>query len=414
MTKQHRILLAILLGISVASPAETNSSERGRMENILNAVSKEVQKNFYDPKLKGLDWLSLTEQARQRIRNADHVGEMIGAISGLLYQLHDSHTVFIPPGRTVHAVYGFKAQPFAEDVLVYDVQKNGPAAKAGLKVGDHIIGIDNINVTRSTYFDIMHYLSVLDPRTELYVEVAEQGSSQTIKIPTKLEPHPRGLYFDYNEIMREIDAQERFYSYTDYEGGIVYLKLRSFGVSAGEMGDAAGKAKNAQSVIIDLRGNGGGTVESMKELLGRLTDEAYDAGQSVSRQKSDPLHIKPVAPQVSGRLFVLIDSASASASEIVARTMQLRKRALVIGDRSSGRVNAARLFWDEVGAYDKVAFGTEVAVSRVVMQNGEELENQGVTPDELCIPSSADLRSGKDPCLARALALARTALESRK
>jgi C-terminal processing protease CtpA/Prc len=131
--------IVLLLGVRLNSYAGSNNVDRGRMEDILNVVSKDVQRNFYDPGLKGLDWPTLTEQARQRIRHADHMGEMIGAISALLYQLHDSHTVFIPPGRTVHALYGFKAKPFAEEILVYELDKDGPAAKAGLQLGDRII-----------------------------------------------------------------------------------------------------------------------------------------------------------------------------------------------------------------------------------------------------------------------------------
>jgi C-terminal processing protease CtpA/Prc len=56
-----------------------------------------------------------------------------------------------------------------------------------------------------------------------------------------------------------------------------------------------------------------------------------------------------------------------------------------------------------------VALGIEIAVSRVLMENGEELENRGVTPDEFCVPTPADLRAEKDPCLERALTLARSA-----
>jgi C-terminal processing protease CtpA/Prc len=79
------------------------------------------------------------------------------------------------------------------------------------------------------------------------------------------------------------------------------------------------------------------------------------------------------------------------------------------GDKSSGRVNRARVFWEEIGAYDRVAFGTEIAASRVLMGNGEELENRGVTPDEFCVPTPADLRAEKDHSLERALTLARSA-----
>jgi C-terminal processing protease CtpA/Prc len=101
---------------------------------------------------------------------------------------------------------------------------------------------------------------------------------------------------------------------------------------------------------------------------------------------------------------------------MLARSMQIHKRATVIGDRSSGNVNSAHFFWEPPGqahgslfAWEAVEFGTEIAVGKVVMENGEVLEGRGVTPDEYCIPTAADLHAEKDPCLEEALARARAA-----
>jgi C-terminal processing protease CtpA/Prc len=67
------------------------------------------------------------------------------------------------------------------------------------------------------------------------------------------------------------------------------------------------------------------------------------------------------------------------------------------------------MFSESIGADFKVGFGVEIAVARAVMANGEELEGNGVTPDEFCVPTSGDLYQQKDPCLERAIALARNA-----
>src|SRR5579872_636140 len=136
------LLVTLLLLRCTLSYAENIKAERRRAEQILDLVSRDVQSNFYDDNLKGLDWPALLEQARERIRSADELGQMYGAISALLYQLHDSHTVFIPPKRKIKAVYGFKAKPFGNNILVYEVSKDGPAAKAGLQLGDQIMGVD--------------------------------------------------------------------------------------------------------------------------------------------------------------------------------------------------------------------------------------------------------------------------------
>jgi C-terminal processing protease CtpA/Prc len=213
---------------------------------------------------------------------------------------------------------------------------------------------------------------------------------------------------DYNQIRQMIDSQEPLYKHRDYEGNIGYVKLRAFMLSADKVNSMVNKVKSSSAIIIDLRGNGGGAEETLLSLAGHFTGQPYQMAHQVGPKKAEALRVKPQHPEIVVPVFVLIDSESASASEMFARDMQIRKRATVVGDTSGGRVNLARIFWEKVGAYDMVGFGIEIAVSRVVMEDGEELENRGVTPDEFCIPTAQDLRQEKDPCLDRALGLART------
>ena len=401
--------LAFVWGIGdvLRVAASDDKHERGRMEDIMDVVAKDIQKNFYDPSLKGVDWRSITDRARQRIRNADHLGDMVAAIASVPYQLSDSHTCFIPPGRSARVDYGFEAEPFGNDVLVYKIRKDGPAYKADLQLGDKIVAMEGFATKRENFFEMTRYFEFLNPERELTLEIVRGSDApHTIKIPAKIEQH--GKYgMDYNEIRRMIDAQDPIYQHRDYEGDVGYLKLRVFMLSPHDIDSMVDKVKNSRAVIIDLRGNGGGARETLTALAGHFTDQAYEMANQVGRDKTEAIRVKSEHPQITTRVFVLIDSESASASEMFARDMQIRKKATVVGDASGGRVNMAKIFWEKVGAYDMVGFGTEIAVAKVVMANGEELENHGVTPDEVCIPTAQDLHQEKDPCLDRALELAR-------
>jgi carboxyl-terminal processing protease len=400
-----RLLAVVLLVSTTMAYAENIKAERRRAERILNLVSKDVQNNFYDDRLKGLDWPALTEQARQRIRNADELGQMYGAVSALLYELHDSHTVFIPPKRKIKAVYGFKAKPFGSNIFVYEVDKDGPAAKAGLRLGDQIIGVNNLNAVRNTFSDMIRYLTVLDPREELDLEVAQNGSTHIVKVPARVVPQPPQYFFSDIETGRDSNAREPFYDFKDYGEGIRYLRIRTFVMPSTELGGMIKPLRDAKAVILDLRGNGGGMQSTMLDVIGSFVGEPFEMAIDVSRKKSEPIRVKPLSPHISSPLYVLIDSASASASEMFARSMQVHKRAVLIGDRSIGRLNSAQFFWQPIGNWEAVEFGTEIAVSKTVMENGEELEGHGVTPDQLCIPEVADLKAERDPCLDRALAM---------
>jgi carboxyl-terminal processing protease len=403
------VAVICLTAFVLSVQAGDDKFERGRMEGVMDLVAIDIQKNFYDAKLKGVDWNAITERARQRIRVANHLGDMLAAVASVPYQLNDSHTFFIPPGRSARVDYGFEAEPFAKDVLIYKLEKDGPALKAGLQLGDKIVGLNGFAVKRENFFEMTRYFEFLNPSTEMTLEIVRgNGSPLTAKIPAKIEQHGKNP-LDYNEIQQLIDTQEAIYTQHLYEGNVGYIKLRAFMLSPGDVLSMMNKVKNSNAIVIDLRKNGGGSRETLAALSGCFTDQPYDMAKEIGRDKTELLHVKPTHPRITAPVVLMVDSASASASEMFARDMQLRNRALVIGDNSSGRVNMARVFWEKVGADDWVEFGTEIAVMRVVMEDGEELENHGITPDEFCIPTPEDLQKEKDPCLDRALELARKA-----
>ncbi len=219
MLKRLVCCFVVLLSVG-SSVADSLKDDRRRAEDILNQISKDVHDNFYDPNLKGLDWSALTEQARQRIRTASGTGQMYGAISALLFQLHDSHTAFIPPMRGFKADYGFKAKPFGDQIFVYQVTAGGPAAKAGMETGDQIVGVNNLNAVRPTFDAMMRYMTFIDPREELDLEIHSGSTSRVIKIPAKLVPLTMEM------LEKEFNKETRHpYSVRDYGDGIVYVDL---------------------------------------------------------------------------------------------------------------------------------------------------------------------------------------------
>jgi C-terminal processing protease CtpA/Prc len=90
----------------------------------------------------------------------------------------------------------------------------------------------------------------------------------------------------------------------------------------------------------------------------------------------------------------------------------LEKRGTVVGDRSAGAVMEEIQYPHEVGV-DIVAFyGASITMADLTMADGRSLEKVGVTPDELLLPTAADMAAGRDPVLARASALAGAKLDA--
>ncbi len=103
-----------------------------------------------------------------------------------------------------------------------------------------------------------------------------------------------------------------------------------------------------------------------------------------------------------------------SNGQILARVIQPEKRGTVIGDRSAGAVMRARHYSHTVGVETVTFYGVSVTNADMTMTDGRRLEGAGVTPDEFLIPGQLDLAAGRDPVMARALALAGVNVSSEK
>lgn len=133
-------------------------------------------------------------------------------------------------------------------------------------------------------------------------------------------------------------------------------------------------------------------------------------GVEKTRKGDQPEVAKGRKDAFAGKIVVLVDSQSASASEVTARVLQIEKRATVIGDRTAGAVMTSKFFphtlGQELGGVGSVAFcGTSITVADLRMSDGASLEKAGVTPDEIVLPTVADLAAERDPVLARAMAI---------
>jgi carboxyl-terminal processing protease len=412
-----RVLVVGIAIVMFSSPllAEDPHLDRGRMHDMLNVVAKDIEKYFYDPGLKGLDWKALTAAAHEKINSAKTNGDMLTAIFSLVDKLQDSHTQFDPPSRVSHPLYGFFAKPFGDEVRIYRIKARSAAEQAGLKVGDRIVSINGFRAERGSFDLMMLYYRRLRPASALKI-VYQHGSEepQTIMLAAKIKAEQVVLDFKTEEnIWNYIDEnyEERRPDHTALlEAGIAYVEVADFGTE--EIGSIHQvDKKSAKAVIVDLRGDPGGYQQTILELAGHFEPQPTSMGEAVSRKKTEQLKIKPQKPNFEAPLVILVDSRSASAAEMFARHFQRTGRAVLVGDRSSGRVNSSLYYSEHLGTERVVPFGVQIAVAKIVLTGGEELENRGVTPDVLCVPTGDDLAQHRDPCLREAVKVARRKLQ---
>ncbi len=405
-------LAGIFLTAALAMAESKLNMDRDRANGMLDIIVKTLAKNYYDPKMEGLDWRALVKQTHKEIDQSTSNGQMLSSMYALVDRLHDSHTVFIPPRHALTIVYGFEAKPFGRRILVYKIKKDGPAKKAGLELGDQIVAVNNFRAERASFDQMMLYMRVLNPVPQMDLAVI-RGNKPPQPILVKAHIKVGSIMVDLTNLetfqhlfMQEEDEEKAPAEDRMMQGNIGYVRWREFDTDPSPLESSLQSVHKAKAVVLDLRGNPGGALDTLEEVAGNFVTDQVVMATTKMRKEDEAFKVKPRNPHFSQPLFILVDSESASAAEIFARYFQLTKRATIIGDQTSGRVATAEFFPERYGMLTIVPFGLEIDVGHVFFGNGEDLERRGVTPDKSCLPSPDDLLNHRDPCLQLAQKLA--------
>ena len=389
-----------VFGQELKAPSKT---EIDRARRILRTIKDDLQQKYYDPTYHGLDLDAHFQAAEEKLTQAQSTGQLWGIIGQTVVALNDSHTVFVPPAMKTQPDYGWRMQMIGDRCYVTFVKPGSDAEAKGLKVGDEILAIDSKQPTRDNVWLIYYLYFRLRPRAGMHLLVSrEKGEVRQIDIAARLfevkDIREEEYKLDTGQIKYD-DVQAGYYEMQD----LFIWKMHEFIYSDGQVDTILDKAGKHQNLIIDLRGNPGGYEKTLLRVIGNLFDHDITLGQLKRRKEMRPLVAKSRGRKCyAGNLIVLIDSRSTSASEMLARVMQIEKRGRIIGDRSLGYVMRARYYPHVESYFD---WGLEMTDADIIMTDGKSLEHVGVTPDEIRLPTAADLAAKKDPVLSYAASL---------
>ena len=294
-----------------------------------------------------------------------------GAVDGMLEELGDRHTSYMPPDEyemlndTMEGSYtgiGALVEAEGDRLLIVSPFDNSPAQAAGLLPGDQILEVDGTLV--STFED---------PLSAVTLVRGPAGEPVTLKVRRGAEE------FEVTIVRAEIpliSAEGEMLS-----DGIAYVRVADFGAVTVEQLRATLDELLQQSprgMILDLRGNPGGsldaaiTVTSQFVGTGNVMIERFGDGREIVYE-AEP---GGLATDSALPLVVLVDAGSASASEIVAAAIQETGRGQLLGETTYGKGTVQN--WHSLGAG---AGGVRITIARWLTPNGNWVHEQGVTPD---------------------------------
>ncbi|HEX8773347.1 MAG TPA: S41 family peptidase [Pyrinomonadaceae bacterium] len=420
--------VCLLITLVVASPsahAQSGRLERERGRVMLNTIKSELKSNYYDPNFHGMDLDTRFKEAEEKIKQANSVSQIFGIIGQAVVDLDDSHTLFIPPERASRTEYGWQVQMFGQKCYVTAVQPGTDAEAKGLKPGDLVLSLNGYEPTRDDLWKMQYAYYALKPQTSIkFVVQSPGGQPRTLEVMSKIVTGKRvldlsgmGTGMDIAQVIRDSVSAAHYNRHRYYETPDAFIwKMPEFNLRDKEVDDIMGKVAGRKSLILDLRGNGGGYETTLLRLLGNVFDHDVTIGEMKRRKESKPMIAKTRGEKTfKGQLIVLVDSRSASAAELFARVVQLEKRGTVIGDRTMGAVMRSRTYEHNTGNDEQMAiYAVSITDADIIMTDGASLEHVGVMPDQLLLPSASNLAAQRDPVMFRATTLAGLNIEPEK
>lgn len=315
--KKLTLLAAALIAVMILATAATRSkkSDISRNLDIFNSIYKELQTFYVD--------------------SIDAEKSINTAINAMLNDI-DPYTEYIPASeqdqfRTMttgeYGGIGSIIQQNDRGVIIAEPYEGSPALQVGLRPGDLIVMIDND--------------SVLGWATDKVSEKLKGPNGTMLRVMVN-RPYVGAdsiLTFDIKRAKIQIPSVPYYGIIRD---GIGYIGLNTFSdKSYREVRDALEHLlkDGAKGIILDLRSNGGGLVESAVQILGLVlpkgTTVLNTRGKGVMNDKVYKTSVAPLDTKIP--LAVLVDGSSASASEIVTGAIQDLDRGVVIGNRSFGK-----------------------------------------------------------------------------
>ncbi|MFK7847447.1 MAG: S41 family peptidase [Rhodothermales bacterium] len=270
---------------------------------------------------------------RQYVDEADPKELVESAVLGMLEEL-DPHSIYISSEEIDELQESYKGsfggigvlfEVINDTIRVVSTITDGPSDKVGLVAGDRIIAIDDTSAVGFTSRDVMKYLK------------GKIGTKVDVKIHRKRTAAPIDFTITRGRIpLYTIDAS---YMLDDETG---YVRIDRFAMTTyqefKEHTDEL-KAKGMERLIIDLRYNGGGIMESAE----KIADELIPGNKTLVYTKGRNAQYDKVVRSTNGGsledkpVIVLVNEYSASASEIVAGALQDHDRALIVGRRTFGK-----------------------------------------------------------------------------
>ncbi len=317
-----------------------------------------------------------------------------GAIRGSLATLNDPYTIFIEPEPAAKEKaqlegqfggIGAFVQTDEAGRILLDPMPEQAAEQAGLRQNDVLIAIDGQTVTEEMSVDDVVDLIRGEVGTEVVLTIEREGEPAPIDIPIT------------RAVIETPSAEWRL---LEADPTIGYMRLTSFTErSNSEIEKAIDEltTQGAESFILDLRGNGGGLLETAVDIASQFLREGVILREDRKNEGERIYEVRDGGKALDQPLALLVDGGTASASEIVAGALQDYERATLIGEKTFGKGSVQLIY--ELSDDSRL----HVTVAKWFTPNNNVIDGTGLAPDIEILFTEEDHANGRDVQLEKAI-----------
>lgn len=322
----------------------------------------------------------------------DDVALMRGAIRGMMEAVGDKQTFYMDPvvyeteTSALSGEYegiGAFVDTTGEYLSIISPIEGSPAEAAGLKPGDLIIAIDGVDMTGTA------------PEEARQKVIGPAGTTVTLSVAREGQEEPLEFIITRAKITIPSVTGKML------ENDIAYIDINQFGdKTTSELNTTLEELlpQNPKGIIIDLRNNGGGYLQTSIEVASEFIDKGVILYEQYGDGTRDTYNALGNGRATDLPIVVLVNEGSASASEILAGALQDYERAKLVGVISYGKGSVQQ--WIPLSGENGAA---RVTIARWLTPDERLIDGVGLTPDFIVELTEEDAAAERDPQLDKAI-----------
>lgn len=378
------ITTALIYNSPVLNSTDLINNKQVSPQKLYDESWSTVKKSYLDETFNSQDWSRWKKRYNGKLKTDEDARV---AIESMLASLDDNYTRFLSKKEYEEQSNSIDAHITGIGVnimsrggtpIVHSVLSDTPAEKAGLKANDIILYVDGKSA------------SGLDISKVADMVRGPENTVVTLKIK-------RGKKIIIKRIIRkkiEIKSVET----TVRKNNIGYIKIKSF-IGSNTATDVISGIKdiyNTKGIILDLRGNTGGLLTNAVIVANLFINNGKIVSIVSKNGRKNDINAQLNTPIVNKPLVVLVDGASASASEILSGALKDNKKAVLVGTKTFGKGLVQQI----VPLPNQT--GLNITIAKYLTPNGSDINKKGIEPDYVVDITFSDFEQNKDPQLKKA------------